>query len=192
MAFKHFVSIWTINPGANFNQSTSMAPVILETIVKLSYVTLIILHYDCSCVPFENISAMTNKNMIAILRLMCSVIDTVKYNRRQIQAYFQNSIQIIICFVIQKFFCLATSPKWWHVSKKNKHIKDLPLSYFNRLHLKWLMPCNVGCYVFSISKEQKSFCEITKWAEAFISSGTLWGMYNFLFCLLIFPQKHVT
>ena len=41
-----FLGIWAINPGTQFNNSTSTVAVILEAIVKLSYVTLIILRYN--------------------------------------------------------------------------------------------------------------------------------------------------
>ena len=45
VAFNIFLDNWTINPGAKFNNHTSIAAVIPMTIVKLSTVTLTILRY---------------------------------------------------------------------------------------------------------------------------------------------------
>ena len=53
VAFNIFLGIWTISPGAKLNNSASMVTIIQETIVKLSYVTLVILRYY-SCVLLED------------------------------------------------------------------------------------------------------------------------------------------
>ena len=54
VALNIFFGIWAIKPSAKFINSNSMVAIILETIVRLSPVTLIILRYNWSCVLLKD------------------------------------------------------------------------------------------------------------------------------------------